>query len=84
MGLYFIWRRPRPRLALAGLGVGLGYGLMLGLGRTVQGAHFFSHNLWSAIIVWLVVWLLYEVMLRRQTAIVPAHSGAGARSTAGP
>lgn len=83
MGLFFIWRHQRPRLALAGLGIGLGYGLMLGLGRTVQGAHFFSHNLWSAIIVWLVAWLLYELMLRRQSSIIPADPGASVRTTAG-
>ena len=65
VAFYFIWRRSRPRLARAGLGAGLAYGLALGLGRTVQGAHFLSHNLWSAIIVWLVAWLLYELLLRR-------------------
>jgi membrane-associated PAP2 superfamily phosphatase len=31
----------------------------------LQGAHFVSHNLWSALICWLVVLALYEVLLRR-------------------
>jgi len=71
--LFFVWRHRRPRLALAALGVAMTYGMIMGLGRTVQGAHFISHNLWSAIIVWLVAWLLYEIMLRRPLADIPAE-----------
>jgi len=40
-------------------------GFALGMGRVAQGAHFVSHNLWSALICWLVVLALYELLLRR-------------------
>jgi membrane-associated PAP2 superfamily phosphatase len=65
MAFYFLWRRSRPRLAWAGLVTGLAYGSALGAGRMIQGAHFLSHNLWSALICWFVALLLYELLLRR-------------------
>jgi len=40
-------------------------GFVLGMGRVAQGAHFVSHNLWSALICWLVILALYEFLLRR-------------------
>ena len=62
------------RLAHAGLWGGLAAGLALGMVRVAQGAHFFSHNLWSALVCWLVILALY-------IAIVGAPGGA--QSTAG-
>ncbi|MGH8710249.1 MAG: hypothetical protein ACREVA_02860 [Burkholderiales bacterium] len=35
-------------------------------GRVIQGAHFLSHQLWTALICWLVMLALYELLLRRQ------------------
>jgi membrane-associated PAP2 superfamily phosphatase len=55
----------RRRMAAAMLAGSLLLGLVLGMARVVQGAHFVSHNLWSALICWLVVLALYEVLLRR-------------------
>jgi membrane-associated PAP2 superfamily phosphatase len=55
----------RRRMAAAILAGSLLLGLVLGMARVVQGAHFVSHNLWSALICWLVVLALYEVLLRR-------------------
>jgi membrane-associated PAP2 superfamily phosphatase len=52
-----------PRLARAGLWGGLAAGLALGMVRVVQGAHFFSHNLWSALVCWLVILALYLAIL---------------------
>lgn len=66
MSFYLLWYRTRPRLAQAALAVGFAYGFVLGFGRVAQGAHFVSHNLWSAVICWLVALLLYEIMLRRR------------------
>jgi membrane-associated PAP2 superfamily phosphatase len=55
----------RRRVAAAMLAGSLLLGLILGMGRVAQGAHFVSHNLWSALICWLVVLALYEILLRR-------------------
>lgn len=53
------------RIAGAMLAGSLLLGLVLGTGRVAQGAHFVSHSLWSALICWLVVLALYELLLRR-------------------
>ena len=56
----------RRRLAYWGLFGGFGLGFILGFGRVVQGAHFLSHQLWAALICWLTMLALYELLLRRQ------------------
>lgn len=78
MTFYFIGKYLRRRyLAAAGLIGGLTIGFILGFGRVLQGAHFLSHNVGSAIICWLVMVFLYELLLRRHSlpvtpATVPA------------
>ena len=67
MAFYFAGRHLRNRrLAYWGLFGGFGLGFVLGLGRVMQGAHFLSHQLWTALICWLVMLALYELLLRRQ------------------
>lgn len=51
----------RP-LTLFGLWGGFSAGMAFGMIRVVQGAHFMSHNLWSAVICWLVMLSIYTVM----------------------
>lgn len=51
------------RLALAGLWGGLTAGMAFGMARVAQGAHFFSHNLWSALVCWMVVAGLYVAVI---------------------
>jgi len=41
------------------------YGLLLGLGRVMQGSLFLSYALWSAIVVWFVVLIIYWALLGR-------------------
>jgi len=50
-------------LARAGLWGGLVAGLALGMVRVAQGAHFISHNLWSALLCWLVILALYIAIM---------------------
>jgi membrane-associated PAP2 superfamily phosphatase len=65
MAFYFAGRaRRRPRLARAGLAAGLVAGMVLGLGRMLQGAHFLSHTLWSAVVCWILIVLFYALILR--------------------
>ena len=40
-------------------------GITLSVSRMLQGAHFLSHNLWTALIDWLVCATLYRLMLYR-------------------
>ena len=63
VAFYFIWLKEKPRKAYWALGISLLYGSIMGLGRVVQGAHFMSHNFWSAIILWTLALLLAKVLL---------------------
>lgn len=68
MSLYFVFYR-RRRLALTGLAVGLGLGTLFGFGQVARGAHFVSHNIWTAAICWAVSLFLYLFLLRNH--IIP-------------
>lgn len=55
-------------LARAGFLLGLAAGLGLGVVRIMQGAHFVSHVLWSGVVCWMIIALLYGLMIEpRQT-----------------
>jgi membrane-associated PAP2 superfamily phosphatase len=51
------------RLARVGLWGGLAAGMAFGTVRVAQGAHFLSHNLWSALVCWLVILALYVAVM---------------------
>lgn len=50
-------------LARLGFWTGIGAGTIFGMTRVAQGAHFFSHNLWSGVICWLVILALYVAVM---------------------
>ncbi len=52
----------KPLLARAGFALGLLAGLGLGLVRISQGAHFASHVLWSGVVCWIVIVILYDLI----------------------
>lgn len=63
--LFFVYRDTRPKRARAGLALALVLGAIFSLGRMLQGAHFLSHNLWTAAFCWLIClgsyyWVLYK------------------------
>lgn len=67
------------------LGFSLALGMLMGWSRMMQGAHFLSHNLWSAWICWACVLLAYALIrpgpARQEPAVVgavEAESGAEA------
>jgi membrane-associated PAP2 superfamily phosphatase len=69
---YFLLRdssRRRARWALAG---GFLVGVLFALGQEARGAHFLSHDLTSAGIVWFIQVLLYRAMLVPQQQREPA------------
>ncbi|RAU47020.1 MULTISPECIES: phosphatase PAP2 family protein [unclassified Pseudomonas] len=65
--LFFLFRDRRPRLAKAGLVFAFGLGTVFSVGRMLQGAHFFSHNVWTAVFCWLICLGAYYAVLYRPT-----------------
>ena len=64
MCFYFLWRYRSPRLARWGLATGIGVGVMFSIAQEARGAHFLSHDLVSAAIVWFFQLALYCWSLR--------------------
>ncbi|HEV3182094.1 MAG TPA: phosphatase PAP2 family protein [Steroidobacteraceae bacterium] len=60
---WWIWRRRRPVWAAASLGGGLALGLLLGMGRMAAGAHFLSDIVWSALLAFGVLHVLWYHLL---------------------
>jgi membrane-associated PAP2 superfamily phosphatase len=61
--LYFVFRDRRPRAAKAALFFALALGSVFSVGRIMQGAHFLSHNLWTALFDWLIALGFYHLLL---------------------
>ncbi|HZF17170.1 MAG TPA: phosphatase PAP2 family protein [Steroidobacteraceae bacterium] len=59
MALYFASRERNHRFATAALLFALAVGSIFAFGQEARGAHFLSHDLWSAFIVWFVELALY-------------------------
>ena len=59
LAFYFALRERRPGAARAALGVGLAVGALFAFAQQARGAHFLSHDLWSAYLVWMVCAALY-------------------------
>jgi membrane-associated PAP2 superfamily phosphatase len=79
----WIWRRRRPRWAGASLACGLALGVLLGLGRMAAGAHFLSDVIWSALIAFGVVHVLwYHVLPERELPAEGLPAGAATRPPA--
>ncbi|MBB1520848.1 phosphatase PAP2 family protein [Aquipseudomonas guryensis] len=63
--LYFALRDRYPRSARTTLIAATVLGVLFSLVRMAQGAHFLSHNLWTALLCWLISLALYDLMLYR-------------------
>lgn len=75
LAFYFVGRGLRsPALARAGFLSGLAAGLGLGWVRIMQGAHFASHVLWSGVICWIVIVVLYGMLIERRKTTESANS----------
>ncbi|WDH34187.1 phosphatase PAP2 family protein [Pseudomonas chlororaphis] len=66
--LFFVLRDRRPRLAHKALVFAFALGTVFSVGRMLQGAHFFSHNVWTAIFCWLICLGAYYFILYRPAA----------------
>lgn len=71
LSLYFALRDGHPRLARAGLALGGVLGLMAVAVQVARGAHFASHGLWTAWLVWVVNVALYVLMRRLKPPLQP-------------
>jgi membrane-associated PAP2 superfamily phosphatase len=64
MAFYFVaFSLRRHKAARYALLAGVSAGLVLGFGRVLQGAHFMSHVLWSGLLCWMVMLVLYRLTL---------------------
>ena len=61
MAIYFGFRDTLPKLAKTGLLLGLLFGFAMGWAQMMRGAHFMSHNLWTAWIVWMLLVAQYYI-----------------------
>jgi len=59
LALYFVFRERSWLVARLGLATGLLLGLIFGIAQQARGAHFVSHDVWSAMLVWTVALSLY-------------------------
>lgn len=66
-GLYFLWRDRQPRAARAALVFALGLGTIFAVAQWARGAHFPSHDVWSAYLCWLISLALYRRFLTPTT-----------------
>jgi len=71
LALFFMLRDRRPRAARVALLVALTLGTILSIGRTMQGAHFMSHNLWTLLFDWCISVICYRLVLYRQFLTAP-------------
>lgn len=76
MALYFFFLMVRPQLRWRGLAVGAGVGVIFGIAQQFRGAHFLSHDLWTAMICWTVAFGLYRVFQRG--SLRRSHPGVAA------
>jgi membrane-associated PAP2 superfamily phosphatase len=65
MALYFFLRMAGSRWRRWGLFAGIALGLIFGLGQQLRGAHFFSHDVWTAAICWFIALGVYGVFQDR-------------------
>ena len=79
--LFFILRDRRPRMARYAFAFAFSLGTVFSVGRMLQGAHFFSHNVWTAVFCWLICLgcyygLLYRPARARSPVVNASHIAA--------
>jgi membrane-associated PAP2 superfamily phosphatase len=82
LALYFVFRERYARLAQLGLAVGLLTGLTFGLVQQARGAHFVSHDVWSAFLVWTITLSVYAFAFRGRLWETEKHEAAPVRGLA--
>jgi len=62
-GLYFVADRYAPAWRWQALAIPLAMGLTFGITQQLRGAHFLSHDLWSAALCWAIAWGTARLLL---------------------
>ena len=73
LALYFFFLVSRPQWRWFGLAAGVSLGLLFGVVQQLRGAHFLSHDLWTAAICWACALAGYLVFQRESR--LPATTG---------
>jgi membrane-associated PAP2 superfamily phosphatase len=72
LALYFVgWAMDRPAWRWSGLAIGIAAGSMFSLVRILQGAHFLSQTLWSAVVMWLLASVIFYPLVAWRSARAP-------------
>jgi membrane-associated PAP2 superfamily phosphatase len=82
LALYFTCRERHAGLAKLGLALGSMAGLAFGLAQQARGAHFVSHDLWSAFLVWTVTLSVYAFAFRARLWDCSVHDATNEGSVA--
>ncbi|WP_336347235.1 phosphatase PAP2 family protein [Pseudomonas monsensis] len=74
VALFFVLRDRRPRLARQAFIFAFALGSVFSISRMMQGAHFFSHSVWTAIFCWLIClgsyyWVLYRPTVKAEAVV---------------
>ncbi len=75
LALYFLFREVRPEWRRHGLLAGLCLGLLFGLTQQLRGAHFISHDVWTAAIAWFNSLFWYWVFFLRPRKVPAIGDG---------
>jgi len=71
------WRRPRAYLWL-----GIGAGTFFAATQWLRGAHFPSHDVWTAALCWALSWLLFRYGFEQRLKVAPAPRTIGVQGLA--
>ena len=53
-GFFYAARVYEPRWALPCLIAAIGLGVLFSVSQTIRGVHFFSHGIWTGLIIWAI------------------------------
>ena len=68
LALFFFFTAVKPACRRWGLAIGIGLGLLFGIAQQLRGAHFLSHDVFTAMICWSIALGLHLLMLRPRGA----------------
>jgi membrane-associated PAP2 superfamily phosphatase len=75
IALYFAVRERSRAMSRWGLALGIACGLAFGLAQQSRGAHFLSHDLWSAFLVWTIAVSVYVFGFEARLSALPPRDG---------
>lgn len=77
LSLYFFLGQVWPRYRWHGLALGAFAGLLFGVSQQLRGAHFLSHDVWTAALCWFAALGLHALMLAERAKPLPSCGEPG-------